>query len=306
MICIIAMVVFGILAIFSASYRPVAKEAFDCVFRRITLRKCESGLDTRLKSQITGRLMIRSPKSARVVHRHFEVFSWIFVILFFASMAYSGFSTYNVIAYGNCNGEDSSAVCLLVDPFKEEAPTCTIADQQQSPDKIQKLTISKTDPSVGPANAKITIIEAGCFQCHYTKQAVPWVKKLLKEYDGKIRLIFRDFPVKDLHDGSHIAAEAARCANEQNKFWTYSDLLFANQDSTDIKSLKKFAKDIGLNTSKFNLCLDSRKYKNIIQKEYKEAIKAGIYGTPTFFINDQVLVGPKSYKELEKAVKKEL
>jgi protein-disulfide isomerase len=300
------MVVFGVMAIFSTAYRPVAKEAFDCVFRRITLRKCQSGLDTRLKSKITGKLMVRSPKAARVVHRYFEVFSWFFVILFFASLAYSGYAVYNFAAYGNCNGPDSSAFCVF-DPFKNTEEThCSISGETKTTQSIKKLTIEPNDPSTGPKNAPVTIIEAGCFQCYYTKLAVPWVKKLLKEYDGKVRLVYKDFPVTSSHPTAHISAEAARCANDQDKFWTYSDMLFANQNTNTTVDLKKFAKDIGLDTQKFNACLDSRKYQPIIQKEFDEASKSGIYGTPTFFINDQVIVGPKSYKELKKAVEEEL
>ena len=137
MICVIAMVVFGILAIFSASYRPVAKEAFDCVFRRITLRKCESGLDTRMKSKIVGKLMIRSPGFARQVYVHFEKISWFFVILFFVSLFLAGQGVYNIILYNNCNGPgvdgELPEYCIVTgnggEPHEEvvecEDPKCT-------------------------------------------------------------------------------------------------------------------------------------------------------------------------------------
>ena len=114
MICVIAMIVFGILSIFSASYRPVAKEAFDCVFRRITLRKCESGLDTRMKSKIVGKLMIKSPGFARQVYVHFEKISWFFVILFFVSLFFTGQAVYNIVLYDNCNGPvDENGFCII-------------------------------------------------------------------------------------------------------------------------------------------------------------------------------------------------
>lgn len=104
MICLLSLIVFGILAIFSASYRPLAKEAFDCVFRRLTLRKCQSGLDVRVKSKIVGKLIGKSAKLAKGVHKYFEVASWFFVILFFVSLFFSGLALYNVIVYDNCNG----------------------------------------------------------------------------------------------------------------------------------------------------------------------------------------------------------
>lgn len=133
MICVIAMVVFGILAIFSARYRPVAKEAFDCVFRRITLRPCESGLDTRLKTQIVGKLMNKNQKLAKGIHKYFEVISWMFVILFFVSLFFTGQAIYNIIVHDNCNGPvDENGYCIItgtgaeieVDVINCEDPKC--------------------------------------------------------------------------------------------------------------------------------------------------------------------------------------
>ena len=133
MICLIALIVFGILGIFSVAYRQIAKEAFDCVFRRVTLRNCESGLDKRLKSQITGKLMRKSPKIARFSFRHFEIISWVFTILMVISLIYSVLGGYNFIMYGNCNGEDSQEICVyngLNDVFTTdcESPSCINED----------------------------------------------------------------------------------------------------------------------------------------------------------------------------------
>jgi heme/copper-type cytochrome/quinol oxidase subunit 2 len=104
MICIIALVVFGVLSIFSVSHRSLAKEAFDCVFRRVTFRPCTSGLDKRLKSNITGKLMKRSPKVAGQVYKHFELISWFFTILMIVSLIVSARGVYFLARYGNCNG----------------------------------------------------------------------------------------------------------------------------------------------------------------------------------------------------------
>jgi len=112
MICIIALAVFSILAIFSVSYRPLAKESFDCVFRRITLRKCTTGLDTRLKSTIVGRIMKTSPKTAKITYKYFEVFSWLLVLLMIGSLFYSAYGLYNYAAHGNCNGEQATTFCV--------------------------------------------------------------------------------------------------------------------------------------------------------------------------------------------------
>jgi hypothetical protein len=113
MICIIALIVFGILAIFSASYRPLAAEAFDCVFRRLTFRKCSTGLDKRLKAKISGKFMKNHPKTGKFLYKRFEIISWILIIILVLSIAQSGVSIYNWTAYGNCNGENSDESCPL-------------------------------------------------------------------------------------------------------------------------------------------------------------------------------------------------
>ncbi len=113
MICLIALVAFGILGIFSAKYRQLAKEAFNCVFRRITLRRCETGFDKRMKAKITGKVMPRSPKTAGFVFRHFEAISWAFTILMIASIVLSAQGVYNYAVYGNCNGRYNNGFCVF-------------------------------------------------------------------------------------------------------------------------------------------------------------------------------------------------
>lgn len=109
-ICIVALVVFSILSIFSAKYRPLAKDAFECVFRMITLRPCNVKLEERIKTKMTTKLM-KFPNIARVFYKHFKLFSWMFTILFFASLIYSGYSLYNLFVYGTC--DPNSDTCVL-------------------------------------------------------------------------------------------------------------------------------------------------------------------------------------------------
>ncbi len=110
MICIIALIVFGVMGIFSASHRQLAKESFDCVFRRVTLRKCRPGMDKKLKSKLTGLFMKRSPGTARFVYKNFEIFSWTFTVILVASMVYSGIGIYNLSAYGSCDPHSTECI----------------------------------------------------------------------------------------------------------------------------------------------------------------------------------------------------
>ena len=100
MICIIALVVFSILGIFSATHRKIAIEAFDCVFRKITLRKCQTGLDKRLKSQITSSIMRKNRNIGKFIYQNFEVISWLFTILMLVSLFFSGQGIYYYAKYG--------------------------------------------------------------------------------------------------------------------------------------------------------------------------------------------------------------
>jgi hypothetical protein len=113
MICVIALIVFGVLSIFSATHRPLAREAFDCVFRKITFRKCNTNLDQRIKGDIVAKTMKRSPAFARFIHRWFAVLSWLFLIIFVLSLVQVGMSVYYYVEYDNCNGPNSNGYCVL-------------------------------------------------------------------------------------------------------------------------------------------------------------------------------------------------
>lgn len=305
MICIIALVVFGILGIFSAKYRTIAKEAFECVFRRLTLRKCTTGLDKRLKSQITGKLMRRRPRLGKAIYKHFEAISWIFTVVLILSLGYSVYSVGNLFIFGNCYGPEPSGFCIF-DPFilGGQGGECTIEGTVGEITGV--LSVHAHDPVIGPGDAKVTIIEAGCFVCPYTKQAVPVVKQIISHYGDSVRFVYKDFPMSSTHKGAQEAAEASHCAHEQGKYWEYHDILFENQGKTNFEDLLGFAENLDLDTDQFSECLTSHKYKSQVDSDFAEAFSIGVYGTPTFFINEQVVVGPKTFNEFRQIIDSEL
>ncbi|MCX6817466.1 MAG: DsbA family protein [Candidatus Aenigmarchaeota archaeon] len=305
MICIIALVVFSVLGIFSAKYRTIAKEAFDCVFKRLTLRKCTTGLDKRLKSQITGKVMRRYPRVGAAVYKHFEAISWIFTVAMILSLGYSLYSIGNLFVYGNCNGPIPDAFCVF-DPLVHGGTQdqCTVETAKR--EIVGVLSVTANDPTIGPADAKVTIIEAGCFVCPYTKQAVPVVKEILSYYGDKVRFVYKDFPISSSHTGAQETAEASHCAREQGKYWEYWDLLFANQGKTSLEELVGFANQVGIDQNQFTECLTTSKYKAKVDADFAEGFKTGIYGTPTFFINERVVVGPKGFNEFRAIIDSEL
>jgi protein-disulfide isomerase len=313
MICIIALIVFGFLGIFSAKYRVIAKEAFNCVFKKITFRKCDTGLDTRLRSQITGKFLKFSPRLGRTVYKYFEVFSWIFLILTLATIFFVVKGVYFYAIYGNCNGPNSNQFCIF-DPLGTNRPSnitagssCSIPGHNENKTLTAPLIGTLTSGMyAGNPDAKVVIIEFGCYSCHYTKEAEPTVKKIIDKYDGRILYVYKDFPLSITHADALPSAEAAHCSLDQGKYWEYREYLFANQQQQLKDDLIGYAYSLGLNTTQFEQCLSSGKYASLINETYNQGVDSGITVTPTFFINNKTLVGAVDYKEFRKIINKEL
>lgn len=124
MICFIAMLVFGVLGIFSATHRAYAKEAFDCVFRRVTLRKCDTAFDKKMKMRVSTGIMKRNHWLGAFVFRRFEAISWFFTIMLIASLLYSAYSAYNLAVYGTCTPENPNG-CFLTPSQIKEGTSCS-------------------------------------------------------------------------------------------------------------------------------------------------------------------------------------
>jgi protein-disulfide isomerase len=167
------------------------------------------------------------------------------------------------------------------------------------------------DPALGSADAKVLMIEFGDYQCPSCRQFWKDVEpRLKKDYidTGKVKLVFRDFPLNQ-HPEGVLAAMAVNCARDQNKYWEFHDKVFREQynkgdDVIRLKpaDLKKWAKDIKLDPAAFDQCLDSEKYKDEVMKDKMEGEAAGVQGTPTFFINGHVMGGAQQYPEYRKLI----
>ena len=170
-----------------------------------------------------------------------------------------------------------------------------------------KMMISYDPARVkGNSNAPVTIVEFSDFQCPFCKRVTPTLEKLLTQYEGKVRLAYRDFPLSQIHPQAQKAAEASRCAGEQGKFWEYHDLLFADQDTLDFQSLLKKANNLKLNEQKFEECLASGKYTAAVEKDLEAGEQAGVSGTPAFFINGIFLSGAVPLESFTRLIDEEL
>jgi protein-disulfide isomerase len=176
-------------------------------------------------------------------------------------------------------------------------------------------------PFLGPSNAKVTVIEFSDYQCPYCGAAAGTQATLIAQFKnqdptwtasepelvnlakaGKIKLVFRNFPLTSIHQNAEKAAEASLCANDQGKFWQYHDLLFKNQDQLTVTNLKAFATELSLDTAKFNTCLDSGNKAAVVQQDIKDATAAGVSGTPTFFVNGQTVEGAQPFSAFKSAL----
>ncbi|MBR9676442.1 thioredoxin domain-containing protein [Candidatus Woesearchaeota archaeon] len=315
MICLLALIVFGFLGIFSLKYRVIALEALDCVFRRVTLRKCDTGLDQRLKSQITGNLMRRNPGVGRFMFKHFEVISWFFTILLVLSLAQSGLGIYNFVAYGNCNGKGSDEFCIF-DPLStrnnQDSSTqlltqCTVEGVEANPENLIKPEIGAS-ARFGNKDAKVTIIEFGCYTCPYTKQAEGVYEKIRNDFGDETLFIYKNYPI-NTHNNSYQAAIAAECVriDKPSEFWAYHKALLENEgELTNNTIISLVEQTTSVDIDSFNLCFSEGHTENLVKKDIRAGEKSFIYGTPTLFINDEALVGPKTYREIKKIIELEL
>lgn len=168
-----------------------------------------------------------------------------------------------------------------------------------------RVKVDATGPGRGPESAKVTIVEFSDFECPYCSKAEDSVTQVMEKYAGKVRLVFRHFPLT-FHANAPKAAEASMCANEQGKFWEMHKQLFANQKALTVSDLKAHAQAVGLDKAKFDECLDNGKMKSLVEADTKAGGEVGVTGTPAFFINGKMLSGAQPASEFEKIIDAEL
>jgi protein-disulfide isomerase len=157
----------------------------------------------------------------------------------------------------------------------------------------------------GPSNAPITIVEFSDYQCPFCQRAESSVKEVLKKYGDKVRLIYMDFPLP-MHSNALKAAQAARCAGDQGKYWQFHDALFADQSKLDQAGLKATAGNLKLDTKKFDECTAGDLHMEEIRKSQMEGSDVGVDGTPTFLINGRLMSGALPASEMEAVIDEEL
>jgi protein-disulfide isomerase len=197
----------------------------------------------------------------------------------------------------------TSQKALLIKSLREKAKIVTYLKQPVV--YRVKLDVANA-PSRGPSGAPVSIVKFEDFQCPYCKTVQPTYEELLKRYDGKVRLVHKDLPLDAIHPQARQAAEAARCAEEQGKFWEYHDKLYANSPKASVEELKSYAKEVGLNAAAFDQCYGSEKFKAAVQKDLNDGAQLGVTGTPTFFINGREISGAQPVEAFAAIIDEEL
>jgi protein-disulfide isomerase len=147
------------------------------------------------------------------------------------------------------------------------------------------VPVSEQDHAQGPADAAVTLVEYGDYQCPYCGAAYPVVKGVQRGMGDRLRFVFRNFPISTSHPHAQGAAEAAEAAGAQGKFWEMHDMLYEHQAMLDQGHLLRMAEQVGVEGERFKEDMAERRYETRVRDDFMSGVRSGVNGTPTFFIN---------------------
>jgi protein-disulfide isomerase len=168
------------------------------------------------------------------------------------------------------------------------------------------VPVGATDHAVGPAHARVTLVEYGDFECPSCRQAFPVIKLLLDEFKDRLRFVYRHFPLEEVHPHALNAAQAAECAGAQGKFWPMHDLLFEHQHALKAHHLRAYAEQLELDMARFTAEMNDTVYLQRVREHQKSGQDSGVRATPTFFLNGKLQDVSFGVKSLFDAVEKAL
>lgn len=175
-------------------------------------------------------------------------------------------------------------------------------NKSQSPNVLSQSIVRDDNYFRGPRDVKATIVEFSNFECGACKAMEKTIEQIFKDYEGKVKLVYKHFPFEEPGWHAELAAEAAEAAGAQGKFWEMHDLLFENQGNLGRVNLTKLAQNLSLDVDKFNKDLDQGTYKAKVQKDLKEAQDLGLDSTPTFFVNGKQTQSKDLAQEIDRAL----
>lgn len=218
----------------------------------------------------------------------------LFILFILAIFAWRVFGYYSKIKSGE--------ISPLAREYRQSlAPATQLGQLLAKADPTASDLATTDDPAYGSTNPKLTIVEFADFGCPYSKAEHYVVEAIAKKYAASVKVIYRDFPIEELHPGATLAAQAGECAADQDKFWPFHNSLYRQTDiSTD--SLTKAAQSANLDLNRWQKCLQSGSKATEVEADLEAGAAAGVQGTPTFFLNGVKIEGEIPYEIFDQVV----
>ena len=162
--------------------------------------------------------------------------------------------------------------------------------------------VTSEDHFQGPESAELTLTEYGDYECPHCGRAYPIVKRVQKHFGERLRFVFRNFPLKEMHPHAEAAAETAEFAGARGKFWEMHDLLFENQERLGGPLFMELAEKLELPATGLRQALEDKEFRIRVRGDFAGGVRSGVNGTPTFFINGQRHDGPFDFEFLVAAM----
>lgn len=225
---------------------------------------------------------------------------------FYAVLTVLAFSVGVLLGYVVWGFEPAAGQAQTAQTAAQPSGPIARAPSTEEPQFVRYDIPSDGFPSIGPANAPITIVEFSDYQCPYCRRWHEQVyEPLLAAYPGQIRMVYRHLPLTSIHPDAFSAAEAAMCAGDQDAYWPYHEKLFSSE-SLGTQTYIQYAQELSLDVEAFQTCMTEGKFRDAIQTDSDFAVNLGIRSTPTFFINGLAIVGAQPLEVFKQVIDKEL
>ena len=193
----------------------------------------------------------------------------------------------------------ANAARTFVDELRSQAGVEILLD-------TPRVAVATNGSAIGPMDAPITIVEFSDYQCPFCQRAEPTVKQVLQQYEGKVRFVYKHFPLESIHPNARPASEAASCAEDQGRFWDYHELVFNAANGLEPAALEGYAKELELDLEAFRACRAENRHAARVSADLADGANPGVNSTPTFFVNGIKLKGAQPFSEFQRIIEAEL
>lgn len=236
-----------------------------------------------------------------------KYYLWVFIGVSLASLFLLAFISYLLSVLGGTYIQKAimptKDITSVLPNFNQD-PLITVGKLRI---KAVKPILRNTSPYQGNLKAPVKIFEFSDYECTYCSEVQQTLKQILKDYGDKVVIVWKDYPVTSIYPNSRLAAEAARCAQDQNKFWEFHDALYSRGDQELNENFYyQIAKNLKMNQERFKECLYSNLPKLLVDTDLQEGEDLQVYGVPMFYINDQEIFGQANYDDFKRVIDIEL